>query len=205
MQVLKALFSSGPFMPHGYCYMWDPGLVWLHVVSDSLIGPSYLWIPFPLGCFVRKRRDLPFHWMFACFGIFILACGATHAMEVWTLWHADYWVSGSIKAITAIASVPTALLLLKLVPHAVALPSPAALRLEIAERMRAEEELSLAKAELELRVEERTAELKNVNEDLVLEIRQRRRVEQTLRDSEEQLRLAQEASGLGVWDWDTRM
>jgi PAS domain S-box-containing protein len=205
MQVLKALFSSGPFMPHGYCYMWDPGLVWLHVVSDSLIALSYLSIPFTLGYFVRKRRDLPFHWMFACFGIFILACGATHAMEVWTLWHADYWVSGSIKAITAMASVPTAILLLKLVPHAVALPSPAALRLEIAERMRAEEELSLAKAELELRVEERTAELKNVNEDLVLEIRQRRRVEQTLRDSEEQLRLAQEASGLGVWDWDTRM
>jgi PAS domain S-box-containing protein len=205
MQVLKAFFSSGPFMPHGYCYMWDPGLVWLHVVSDSLIALSYLSIPFTLGYFVRKRRDLPFHWMFACFGIFILACGATHAIEVWTLWHADYWVSGSIKAITAMASVPTAILLVKLVPHAVALPSPAALRLEIAERMRAEEELSLAKAELELRVEARTAELKKVNEDLLLEISQRRRVEQTLRDSEEQLRLAQEASGLGVWDWDTRM
>jgi PAS domain-containing protein len=26
-----------------------------------------------------------------------------------------------------------------------------------------------------------------------------------LRGSDEQLRLAQEASGLGVWDWDTRM
>ncbi|WP_158748991.1 PAS domain S-box protein [Acidobacterium sp. S8] len=205
MPVLKAFFSSGPFMPHGYCYMWDPGLVWLHVISDSLIALSYLSIPFTLGYFVRKRRDLPFHWMFVCFGIFILACGATHAMEVWTLWHADYWVSASIKAITAMASVPTAILLLKLVPHAVALPSPAALRLEIAKRSRAEKELSLAKAELQRRVEKRTAELRKVNEDLLLEIDQRRRIEQTLRNSEGQLRLAQEASGLGVWDWNPRM
>ena len=154
MHHLRALLSSGPYMPHGYCFLWNPGLVGLHVISDSLIALSYLSIPFTLGYFVRKRRDLPFHWMFLCFGVFILACGVTHAMEVWTLWHADYWVSGSIKALTALASVATAILLVKLIPHAVALPSPAAMRIEIAERRRAEEALSLAKMELERRVEE---------------------------------------------------
>jgi hypothetical protein len=118
------LFSSGPYMPHGYCYLWNPGLVGLHVISDLLIALSYLSIPFTLAYFVFKRRDLPFHWIFVCFGIFILACGATHAMEIWTLWHADYWTSGVIKAITAAASVPTAMLLVKLVPQAVALPGP---------------------------------------------------------------------------------
>jgi PAS domain S-box-containing protein len=203
MQFLDALFASGPFMPHGYCYMWVPGLV-LHVISDSLIALAYLSIPFTLAYFVRRRTDLPFDWMFLAFGIFILACGSTHAMEVWNLWHADYWVAGVVKAVTAIASLATAALLVKLVPHAVALPSPTALRIEIAERIRVEEELKLAKSELELRVEERTSELKKVNGDLVREIDRRRRVEQTLRDSEEQLRLAQEASGVGVWDWDTR-
>jgi PAS domain S-box-containing protein len=151
-----------------------------------------------------RRTDLPFDWMFLAFGIFILACGATHAMEVWNLWHADYWLAGAIKAITAIASLLTAALLVRLVPHVVALPRPAALRIQIAERMRAEEALKLAKSELELRVEERTAELKKVNEDLVLQIDRRQTVEQHLRDSEEQLRLAQEASGVGVWDWDPR-
>jgi hypothetical protein len=196
MQFLDAMFSSGPFMPHGYCYMWVPGLVWLHVISDSLITLAYLSIPFTLAYFVRRRTDLPFNWMFLCFGVFILACGTTHAMEVWNLWHADYWVAGAIKAITAIASLATAVLLVKLVPHAVELPSPAALRSEIAERTRAEEALKLAKSELELRVEERTAELKKVNEDLVLQIDRRQTVEQHLRDSEEQLRLAQEASGV---------
>jgi len=204
MQFLDALFSSGPFMPHGYCYMWVPGLVWLHVISDSLIALAYLSIPFTLAYFVRRRTDLPFDWMFLAFGVFILACGATHAMEVWNLWHADYWLAGAIKAITAMASLVTAVLLVRLVPHAVELPSPAALKIQIAERMRAEEALKLAKSELELRVEERTAELKKVNEDLLLEIDRRQAIEQNLRDSEEQLRLAQEASGVGVWDWDTR-
>jgi PAS domain S-box-containing protein len=204
MQFLKAFLSSSPYMPHGYCYLWNRDLVSLHVISDLLIALSYLSIPFSLVYFVRKRRDLPFHWMFVLFGIFILACGATHAMEIWTLWHADYWLSGSIKAITALASVPTAILLVRLVPHALALPSPDALRLEIAERRRVEDALSMAKMELELRVDERTAALRSVNDDLMGEIEQREHLEQTLKESEEQLRLAQEASGLGVWDLDPR-
>ena len=204
MQFLDALFSSGRFMPNGYCYRWVPGLVWVHGISDSLIALAYLSIPFTLVYFVRRRTDLLFNWMFLAFGIFILACGTTHAMEVWNLWHGDYWLSGVIKAITAIASVVTAVLLLRLVPHALALPSPAALNIEVGERTRAEEALKLAKSELELRVVQRTAELKRVNKDLVLEIDRRQAIEQSLRDSEEQLRLAQEASGVGVWAWDTR-
>ena len=109
MDLLKRLFASNDFMPHGYCYMWNQRLVWLHVVSDVLIALAYLSIPITLVYFLRKRRDLPFNWMFACFGVFILACGTTHVMEVWTLWHATYWLSGVVKAVTAAASVPTAI------------------------------------------------------------------------------------------------
>src|SRR6202521_2728068 len=141
MEFLRTLFSPNDFMPHGFCYSWNAGLVWLHVISDSLIALSYLSIPVTLVYFIRKRRDLPFNWMFVSFGIFILACGATHAMEVWTLWHATYWLSGAVKAVTALVSVPTAILLVRLVPHALALPSPEALRLEIAERKSAQEAL----------------------------------------------------------------
>jgi PAS domain S-box-containing protein len=124
MEFLKNMFSSGNFMPHGYCYLWDRGLVWLHVISDVLIAVAYFSIPITLVYFVRKRRDLPFHWMFLCFGVFIVACGSTHVMEVWTLWHANYWLSGIVKGVTALASVPTAILLVQLVPKAIALPSP---------------------------------------------------------------------------------
>ena len=94
-------FLSPDFMPHGYCYLWQPGLVWLHVLSDSLIAIAYFSIPIMLIYFIRRRRDLPFDWMFVCFGVFIVACGLTHAMEVWNIWHSNYWMSGTIKAITA--------------------------------------------------------------------------------------------------------
>jgi len=177
MKILDSLFSSGDFMPHGYCYLWKPGLVWLHVVSDALIALAYFSIPITLIYFIRKRRDLPFNWMFLCFGTFIMACGTTHAMEVWTLWHGTYWLSGAIKAVTAMASVPTAILLVHLVPRALALPSPEAMKLEIAERKRAQQALHEAKEELELRVRERTAELSKANEELVAENAQRKRAE----------------------------
>ena len=142
-EFLEKLFSSD-FMPHGYCYLWKPGLVWLHVVSDVLIALAYFSIPVTLIYFIRKRRDLPFRWMFVSFGMFILACGTTHTMEVWTLWHGTYWLSGAIKVVTAMASVPTAILLVQLVPQMLALPSPEAMKLEIVERKRAEEALQQA-------------------------------------------------------------
>jgi signal transduction histidine kinase/DNA-binding response OmpR family regulator len=119
--------SSDGFMPHGHCYLWQPGVLWLHLISDSLITLAYFSIPITLVYFVRKRKDLEFNWMFVCFAVFILACGTTHLMEIWNIWHADYWLSGSIKAITALASIPTAILLVRLVPTALALPSPSAL------------------------------------------------------------------------------
>jgi PAS domain S-box-containing protein len=189
MDFLRALLSPNDFMPHGYCYLWNTRLVWLHVVSDSLIALAYFSIPITLVHFIRKRRDLPFNWMFVCFGVFILACGATHAMEVWTLWHASYWLSGAVKAVTALVSVPTAMLLVRLVPQALALPSPEELRREIAERKRAQEALSNAKMELEVRVQERTVELTKSNAELVVEIAQRMRTEDALRHSEERFRL----------------
>jgi hypothetical protein len=73
MQFLRQIFFAGGFLPHEYCYLWTPGLVGLHVVSDSLIAISYLSIPITLLHFVRKRRDIPFSWAFLCFGAFIVA------------------------------------------------------------------------------------------------------------------------------------
>lgn len=136
MEMLGRVFSSGGFMPHGFCYLWNPGLVWLHVVSDTLIAASYLSIPVTLIYLVRRRRDVPFHWMFVCFGAFIVACGATHAMEIWNIWHADYWVAGAIKGVTALASVATAILLIQLVPKALAFPSVNSLQ-RVNEKLRA--------------------------------------------------------------------
>src|ERR1700753_647730 len=112
------LLASSSFAPHGLCYQWDWRLILLHVCSDALITAAYMSIPVTLLYFVRQRRDLPFHWIFVLFGVFIVACGGTHAMEIWTLWHAHYWASGTLKAVTAISSVGTAVLLVEIVPAA---------------------------------------------------------------------------------------
>ena len=115
--------NSANFMPHGYCYMWDPRIVWLHVISDALIAVAYYCIPIILIYFVRKNRSLPFNKVFWMFGTFILACGTTHVMEIWTIWHAAYFVAGLIKALTAAVSVLTAVMLIPLVPKAMLLPN----------------------------------------------------------------------------------
>jgi PAS domain S-box-containing protein len=122
VQFLLRLFISGGFQPHGYCYQWNSGLVWLNVLSDATIALAYFTIPITLISLVRKRRDLPFGWMFGLFALFIVTCGATHAMEVWNLWHAQYWLAGTLKAIAAISSLCTAILLNRLAPKALALP-----------------------------------------------------------------------------------
>jgi hypothetical protein len=116
------------FLPHGYCLTWIPGLLWLHVASDSLIALAYFSIPLSLLHIVRRRGDVPFSGMFLLFGSFIVACGLTHAFDVWTLWHADYWLSGGVKAVTAGVSVTTAVALLAAMPRMLAIPSGEQLR-----------------------------------------------------------------------------
>ena len=160
-------------MPHGHCYLWTPGIVRLHVLSDALIALAYYSIPITLAWFVRKRRDADFWWMFVCFALFILACGTTHLLEIWNVWHSAYWLSGAVKAVTAAASLPTAWLLTRLMPQALALPNPSALqhtnatlREEVAARRAAEDNLREANARLDIRVAERTAELQAANATL---------------------------------------
>lgn len=128
-EFLKNLLAPVQFIPHGHCYLWKPSLVSLHVISDSLIVLAYYSIPMMLAYFAYQRRDMPmpFRWMFFLFGAFIISCGTTHLMDIWTLWHPAYWISGSLKAITAFISCYTAVELVTLIPKALALPSPAQL------------------------------------------------------------------------------
>ncbi len=108
------------FMPHAHCYLFNQRLMTLQGGSDLLIGISYVAISTTLVWLVyRARRALPFHWMMIAFASFIVACGATHFMEVWTLTaeHPRYWLSGWVKLVTAIASMTTAVVLPPLVPH----------------------------------------------------------------------------------------
>jgi PAS domain S-box-containing protein len=195
---LSWLMSPQDYMPHGMCFLWQPELIALHVASDSLIALAYYSIPIALGYFVLKRTDFAFPSIFVLTGLFILACGTTHAMSVWTLWYPDYRVDGGIKAITALLSIGTGVAIWKVMPLALALPSAAQLERanqllgdEIGQRQRAENALRDANAELERRVAARTADLEE-------EVVRRRNTEATLRASEERWRSMFEASAVGI-------
>jgi signal transduction histidine kinase len=110
------------FLPHIYCYLGKPAMVWTHVAADFLTGLAYLSISGTLAYLVYKGHpDIPFHWMFLAFGLFIVACGCTHFMEVVTIWIPVYVLSGAVKVVTALASVTTAVLLPTTVPKALTL------------------------------------------------------------------------------------
>jgi signal transduction histidine kinase len=112
---------SANYLPHQFCYLAQPGLVWTNVVMDGLIAASYLaiflalfWMAFKL----RGVKDLQSYlWIFFAFGTFIIACGLTHVMEVVTVWWPVYRLAAAMKVVTAVASVPTALLFLWIVPR----------------------------------------------------------------------------------------
>jgi PAS domain S-box-containing protein len=156
MAVARSADQSS-FMPHGYCYLWNTNIVLLHVISDGLIALSYFCIPIALIYLVRKRGDLPFNWIFWMFGAFIVSCGVTHFMDIWTIWHASYLLSGVIKAATAGISVLTAIMMIPLIPKAIALPSSGQLHLvnrelqvHIVERALTEQQLRSTLREREL-------------------------------------------------------
>lgn len=143
---LLALFSSNHFIPHGHCYLWQAPLVWLHLLSDLTIGIAYFSIPAMLIYFIRKRQDLPFQGIFALFGAFIILCGTGHFLEIWTLWHPTYWLSGIEKALTAVVSGFTALQMITLLPLFLGLQTPEQLEIvnrelqqQIVERQKAEQ------------------------------------------------------------------
>lgn len=167
------LGQTASFMPHGFCFLWTPALLWMYVFSNSVIAASYYSIPFALWYFARRRQDLPYRWIFILFGLFVMACGTTHLFKILVIWQADYWVDASVDAFTAIVSAIAAIALWRIMPLALAIPSRSQLEranrdleIEIDRRTRSEVELMDAHRQLEVRVNERTSELLEANTDL---------------------------------------
>jgi len=197
-------------MPHGMCFDWRPGVLWLNVASDVLIAAAYYAIPFLLFYFVRKRRNLTFNPIMVAFGLFILACGTSHALGAVVVWKPVYWLEGAVKAVTAGASLATFLMLIPMMPTLLKLPSPAdltrandSLAKEIAERRAAEAAVRRMNAELEARVADRTAELeqsaaleKSSREELQREMQRRQEVEGQLLQAQKMEAIGRLAGGV---------
>jgi PAS domain S-box-containing protein len=162
------------FMPHTFCYLGNTTLIGTHMISDLLIGLSYVVISLTLVYLVRSSKGgIPFHWMFLAFGTFIIACGATHFMEVLTLWQPAYWASAYVKVVTAVASVATA--------FALPLAIPPILRNVQAVGLSETRSLELART---------NQDLSTANEKLQELDRLRRRF------------VAQAAANIGDWEWE---
>lgn len=156
------------YIPRNQCMFHEQGLIGLHLVSDAVIALSYYSIPLALIYFAQRRKDLAYNWMFLLFALFIILCGTTHIFNMLAIWYPLYRIEGVIKLLTAVASIATAILLWRLMPHALALPS----QMEIARR----------RDELELLVSQRTTELTQAN--------------QALKDSEEKFKALAEKAEL---------
>lgn len=145
---------SSEFMPHGSCYYWQPEILWLHVFSDGMIAFAYFSIPVTLMYLQRKRPDVIYQEAFLMFALFILACGFTHLFNVVVIWHPIYRFTGIVKAITALVSAMTAVMLVPFTSKILTLPTHSelqeannALANEVAERQQAALALQRSQAE----------------------------------------------------------
>ena len=156
---LHQFFSTHFMAPHGYCLLWLPELIWLHVLANAMIATAYFSIPVGLRLFARQRPDMPFHKIFVLFASFIGLCGMTHVFDILVLWWPAYGFQGLLLLATGIVSGLTAVVLWRILPAALTLPSPSKLQ-EINQQLNASYE------EIEEKVRERTAELEAMNEAL---------------------------------------
>lgn len=109
--------ANNQFMPHGYCFLWRPELVWIHAMSDITIALAYFTIPLTILIIMNKQKKaIPFTWVFGMFATFIFLCGLTHIIDVIAIWQPVYYFSGVIKMLTAAVSLATAMLMFPLIP-----------------------------------------------------------------------------------------
>lgn len=115
---------STSFMPHGFCYRWQPEIVWMHVLSDAVIAAAYFSIPVTLLYFLRLRPSTPFPAMIVLFAAFIVLCGFGHILEIISVWRPIYYVQGIEKGVTALVSIATAAAMIPMIPKLLAMRTP---------------------------------------------------------------------------------
>lgn len=159
---MRALLDTGAFLPHSVCYLRQPELIALHVISDLIIALAYFMIPISLLYLVRRSRaKISFNWAIVLFAAFIILCGTGHLLDILVIWKPMYWLQGWERALTALVSLATAIAILPLVPKLLSMRSPEELeaanqrlREEIKLREGAENDLHRSLGELKRAVQE---------------------------------------------------
>lgn len=97
----------------------DDLLVKYQYLSDFFIAFAYFSIPLELIYFVHKSACFPYRWVLMQFGAFIVLCGATHFISLWTFFMHSKTVAVVMtiaKILTAAVSCITALMLVHIIP-----------------------------------------------------------------------------------------
>ncbi len=141
------------FTPRRQCMNFDAAVIGLHLVADLLIAFAYFSIPVALVVVARRRPELRYNWILVLFAAFILLCGTTHLFNIWALWQPLYRLDGVVKLVTGVVSVATAVVLWRLMPLVLTLPTAAELarRSEALGRLADERSEALQASEATLR------------------------------------------------------
>ncbi|XP_010513587.1 PREDICTED: ethylene receptor 1-like [Camelina sativa] len=97
----------------------DELLMKYQYISDFFIAIAYFSIPLELIYFVKKSAVFPYRWVLVQFGAFIVLCGATHLINLWTFTTHSRTVAlvmTTAKGLTAAVSCATALMLVHIIP-----------------------------------------------------------------------------------------
>ncbi len=116
--MLNNWFNIDAFMPHGHCFLWNPGLLWSMVLGNAIIALSYFSIPIALLVTMRRQQSRQIRWIFVMFSAFIFACGMTHVISIVTIWYPDYYLEAVVMVLTAVVSATTAIALWPIVGRA---------------------------------------------------------------------------------------
>jgi signal transduction histidine kinase/ActR/RegA family two-component response regulator len=164
LDFLARLFDTHGFPARWYCgttWQQEPGLGWLHIVSDLAIFGAYTAIPLVIAFFVLRRRDVPFPKIFWLFVIFIFACGTTHLIGAILFWNPMYRLDGLVKLLTAAASWATVAALIVTAPKALRLPGLAKLNEELRNEVEERKQTESALRKSEQRLQENEDRLRN--------------------------------------------
>jgi PAS domain S-box-containing protein len=120
------LVDPAGFTRPGPCPACGAGLLWTYAVSDAGIAVGYFTIFLALTLFAHRRRDPlfpPLRPVLLLFTCLILLGGVIHFLDVLTLGVPAYWLEAGVKAVTAVASIVTAVLLWSVLSKALAFSS----------------------------------------------------------------------------------
>ena len=174
MDEMDSWFASGADRLTTLPEHWPPGVALLHGVSDGITGLSFLIIPIALLYIHRKRGESSpgESTLVTLFALFLFAVGIAHLASLLRLWTpGGVGIEGLLKALGALLALTAAIVIWRLAPQLLRLPSRDRLQAEVTAHLRTFEELKGARRELEERVDTRTKELAQAQQRFEIALR----------------------------------